>query len=131
MLQMSMKGSICKRIVVVVALDNNTECLCWSLLQAKPTQATRVPASASTPASMQRSRSDVDVNAAANATSRTRMPPVSSAMPSSASPFSSASALPPGSYASLGNTHSLMCVITSTKDVMSVGLFVCIYLFCW
>uniref|UniRef100_H3C516 Cytoplasmic linker associated protein 1 n=1 Tax=Tetraodon nigroviridis TaxID=99883 RepID=H3C516_TETNG len=47
--------------------------------------------------SLQRSRSDVDVNAAAAASSRTRMP----AVPSAAAPFSSASALPPGSYASL------------------------------
>ncbi|XP_076008502.1 CLIP-associating protein 1-B-like isoform X2 [Genypterus blacodes] len=74
--------------------------------RSKPSQASRVPASASTPASLQRSRSDVDVNAAANATSRTRMPPVSSAVPSSASPFSSASALPPGSYASLGRVRT-------------------------
>lgn len=61
---------------------------------------TRTPAAASSPGSLQRSRSDVDVNAAATATARTRMPAVPSAV--SASPFSSASALPPGSYASLG-----------------------------
>uniref|UniRef100_A0A8C7M5M6 Cytoplasmic linker associated protein 1a n=1 Tax=Oncorhynchus kisutch TaxID=8019 RepID=A0A8C7M5M6_ONCKI len=44
--------------------------------------------------SLQRSRSDVDVNAAASAKSRLITVP-------SASPFSSAAALPPGSYASL------------------------------
>uniref|UniRef100_A0A4W5NCH7 Cytoplasmic linker associated protein 1 n=1 Tax=Hucho hucho TaxID=62062 RepID=A0A4W5NCH7_9TELE len=52
----------------------------------------------STPGSLQRSRSDVDVNAAATASAKTRMTPV----PASPAPFSAASALPPGSYASLG-----------------------------
>ncbi|XP_044044612.1 CLIP-associating protein 1-like isoform X14 [Siniperca chuatsi] len=66
----------------------------------------RTPAAASSPGSLQRSRSDVDVNAAATATARTRMPAVPSAVPSSASPFSSASALPPGSYASLGRVRT-------------------------
>uniref|UniRef100_A0A8C7QLW8 Cytoplasmic linker associated protein 1 n=1 Tax=Oncorhynchus mykiss TaxID=8022 RepID=A0A8C7QLW8_ONCMY len=56
----------------------------------------------STPGSLQRSRSDVDVNAAATACAKTRMTPV----PSSPAPFSAASALPPGSYASLGVTSS-------------------------
>lgn len=51
----------------------------------------------STPGSLQRSRSDVDVNAAT--TAKSRMPKVPAA-----APFSSAGALPPGSYASLGNT---------------------------
>uniref|UniRef100_A0A8C3AJR2 Cytoplasmic linker associated protein 1a n=1 Tax=Cyclopterus lumpus TaxID=8103 RepID=A0A8C3AJR2_CYCLU len=46
--------------------------------------------------SLQRSRSDIDVNAASSAKSRLTTVPVSS-------PFSSAAALPPGSYASLGN----------------------------
>ncbi|XP_028972442.1 CLIP-associating protein 1-B isoform X12 [Esox lucius] len=55
----------------------------------------RVP---STPGSLQRSRSDVDVNAATSARAKTRMTPV----PALPAPFSSASALPPGSYASLG-----------------------------
>uniref|UniRef100_A0A8C9WV93 Cytoplasmic linker associated protein 1 n=1 Tax=Sander lucioperca TaxID=283035 RepID=A0A8C9WV93_SANLU len=68
-------------------------------------ESLKTPAAASSPGSLQRSRSDVDVNAAATATARTRMPAVSSAMQSSASPFSSASALPPGSYASLGKTR--------------------------
>ncbi|XP_051283581.1 CLIP-associating protein 1 isoform X4 [Dicentrarchus labrax] len=68
---------------------------------------TRTPAAASSPGSLQRSRSDVDVNAAATATARTRMPAVSSAVSSSASPFSSASALPPGSYASLDGSWSV------------------------
>ncbi|XP_035533284.1 CLIP-associating protein 1-like [Morone saxatilis] len=67
---------------------------------------TRTPAAASSPGSLQRSRSDVDVNAAATATARTRMPAVPSAVSSSASPFSSASALPPGSYASLGRVRT-------------------------
>ncbi|XP_059184202.1 CLIP-associating protein 1-like [Centropristis striata] len=66
----------------------------------------RTPAAASSPGSLQRSRSDVDVNAAATATARTRMPAVSSAMSPAASPFSSASALPPGSYASLGRVRT-------------------------
>uniref|UniRef100_A0A8C2P3E2 CLIP-associating protein 1 n=1 Tax=Capra hircus TaxID=9925 RepID=A0A8C2P3E2_CAPHI len=52
--------------------------------------------SASTAGSLQRSRSDIDVNAAASAKSK-----ISSA--ASTAPFSSAAALPPGSYASLGN----------------------------
>ncbi|XP_060796969.1 CLIP-associating protein 1-like [Neoarius graeffei] len=53
----------------------------------------------STPGSLQRSRSDVDVNAAANA--KSRMPKVPAA-----APFSSAGALPPGSYASLGRVRT-------------------------
>ncbi|XP_074520468.1 CLIP-associating protein 1-A-like isoform X12 [Halichoeres trimaculatus] len=65
---------------------------------------TRTPA-ASSPGSLQRSRSDVDVNAAATATARTRMPAVPSAV--TATPFSSASALPPGSYASLDGSWSV------------------------
>ncbi|XP_016410197.1 CLIP-associating protein 1-A-like isoform X12 [Sinocyclocheilus rhinocerous] len=48
----------------------------------------------STPGALQRSRSDIDVNAASSAKSR-----MSTA--TSPSPFSSAAALPPGSYASL------------------------------
>ncbi|XP_060923131.1 CLIP-associating protein 1-A-like [Limanda limanda] len=66
--------------------------------RSKPSHASR------TPASLQRSRSDVDVNAAASATARTRMTTVPA--PSSSSPFSSASALPPGSYASLGRVRT-------------------------
>ncbi|XP_021574756.1 CLIP-associating protein 1 [Carlito syrichta] len=53
--------------------------------------------SVSTTGSLQRSRSDIDVNAAASAKSK-----VSSS--SGATPFSSAAALPPGSYASLDGT---------------------------
>nr|XP_044625067.1 CLIP-associating protein 1 isoform X4 [Equus asinus] len=53
--------------------------------------------SVSTTGSLQRSRSDIDVNAAASAKSK-----VSAA--SGAAPFSSAAALPPGSYASLDGT---------------------------
>ncbi|XP_019910356.2 CLIP-associating protein 1a isoform X31 [Esox lucius] len=51
--------------------------------------------------SLQRSRSDIDVNAAASAKSRLVTVP-------SASPFSSAAALPPGSYASLDGTPGKM-----------------------
>ncbi|XP_017747442.1 PREDICTED: CLIP-associating protein 1 isoform X2 [Rhinopithecus bieti] len=53
--------------------------------------------SVSTTGSLQRSRSDIDVNAAASAKSK-----VSSA---GTTPFSSAAALPPGSYASLESRH--------------------------
>nr|XP_045005979.1 CLIP-associating protein 1 isoform X6 [Jaculus jaculus] len=53
--------------------------------------------SVSTTGSLQRSRSDIDVNAAASAKSK-----VSSS--SGSTPFSSAAALPPGSYASLDGT---------------------------
>ncbi|XP_035265877.1 CLIP-associating protein 1a isoform X32 [Anguilla anguilla] len=55
------------------------------------------PRVSSTPGSLQRSRSDIDVNAAASAKHRMTAVP-------SASPFSSAAALPPGSYASLDGT---------------------------
>nr|XP_012603246.1 CLIP-associating protein 1 isoform X15 [Microcebus murinus] len=54
--------------------------------------------SVSTTGSLQRSRSDIDVNAAASAKSK-----VSSS--SGGTPFSSAAALPPGSYASLESRH--------------------------
>ncbi|KAM7105953.1 CLIP-associating protein 1 isoform 1-T1 [Molossus nigricans] len=64
--------------------------------------------SASTTGSLQRSRSDIDVNAAASAKSK-----ASSA--SGSAPFSSAAALPPGSYASLESRHM-------REDVESVGL---------
>uniref|UniRef100_A0A4W5RX11 Cytoplasmic linker associated protein 1 n=1 Tax=Hucho hucho TaxID=62062 RepID=A0A4W5RX11_9TELE len=59
-------------------------------------------AAPSTPGSLQRSRSDVDVNAAATASAKTRMTPA----PGSPAPFSAASALPPGSYASLGRVRT-------------------------
>ncbi|XP_047211075.1 CLIP-associating protein 1-B-like isoform X9 [Girardinichthys multiradiatus] len=72
--------------------------------RSKPSAASRRPAAASLPGSLQRSRSDVDVNAAASANARTRMPAVSSA--AALSPFSSASALAPGSYASLGRVRT-------------------------
>uniref|UniRef100_A0A2I3RCZ1 CLIP-associating protein 1 n=1 Tax=Pan troglodytes TaxID=9598 RepID=A0A2I3RCZ1_PANTR len=58
--------------------------------------------SVSTTGSLQRSRSDIDVNAAASAKSK-----VSSS--SGTTPFSSAAALPPGSYASLGGTYWKRC----------------------
>ncbi|XP_019207099.1 CLIP-associating protein 1-B isoform X21 [Oreochromis niloticus] len=78
-----------------------------SSARSKPTHTSRTPAAASSPSSLQRSRSDVDVNAAASASARTRMPAVPSTVLSSASPFSSASALPPGSYASLDGSWSV------------------------
>ncbi|XP_034549554.1 CLIP-associating protein 1a isoform X7 [Notolabrus celidotus] len=53
----------------------------------------------STPGSLQRSRSDIDVNAASSAKSRLSTVPASS-------PFGSAAALPPGSYASLGRVRT-------------------------
>ncbi|XP_077393793.1 CLIP-associating protein 1a [Festucalex cinctus] len=58
--------------------------------------STRMPI---TSGSLQRSRSDVDVNAASSAKSRVPTVPASSA-------FSSAAALPPGSYASLGRVRT-------------------------
>ncbi|XP_061548087.1 CLIP-associating protein 1a [Phycodurus eques] len=58
--------------------------------------STRMPITSS---SLQRSRSDVDVNAASSAKSRVPIVPTSSA-------FSSAAALPPGSYASLGRVRT-------------------------
>ncbi|XP_077305831.1 CLIP-associating protein 1 isoform X15 [Lithobates pipiens] len=56
------------------------------------------PKTAATPGSLQRSRSDIDVNAAATSKSK--------AAGSAAAPFSSAAALPPGSYASLGRIRT-------------------------
>ncbi|XP_059418280.1 CLIP-associating protein 1-like isoform X13 [Carassius carassius] len=53
----------------------------------------------STPGALQRSRSDIDVNAASSAKSRM-------STTTSPSPFSSAAALPPGSYASLGRVRT-------------------------
>nr|XP_013816063.1 PREDICTED: CLIP-associating protein 1 isoform X1 [Apteryx mantelli mantelli] len=63
--------------------------------------------SVSTPGSLQRSRSDVDVNAAASAKSKVTS--------GASTPFSSAAALPPGSYASLGkstysSTSGFLCL---------------------
>ncbi|XP_061580031.1 CLIP-associating protein 1a isoform X27 [Cololabis saira] len=52
-----------------------------------------------TPGSLQRSRSDIDVNAASSAKSRLSTVPASS-------PFGSAATLPPGSYASLGRVRT-------------------------
>uniref|UniRef100_A0A8C5JT65 Cytoplasmic linker associated protein 1 n=1 Tax=Junco hyemalis TaxID=40217 RepID=A0A8C5JT65_JUNHY len=65
--------------------------------------------SVSTPGSLQRSRSDVDVNAAASAKSK-----VTSA--GASTPFSSAAALPPGSYASLGKSTVLQFVTSTPAD---------------
>uniref|UniRef100_A0A5F8GFV4 Cytoplasmic linker associated protein 1 n=1 Tax=Monodelphis domestica TaxID=13616 RepID=A0A5F8GFV4_MONDO len=69
--------------------------------------------SVSTTGSLQRSRSDIDVNAAASAKSK-----VSTA---GSTPFSSAAALPPGSYASLGRPREAVSSgsavsVTSTPD---------------
>ncbi|XP_073401411.1 CLIP-associating protein 1 [Dendrobates tinctorius] len=56
--------------------------------------STAVAKTAATPGSLQRSRSDIDMNAAASSKSKV-------ASSTTAPPFSSAAALPPGSYASL------------------------------
>uniref|UniRef100_A0A2K6E614 Cytoplasmic linker associated protein 1 n=1 Tax=Macaca nemestrina TaxID=9545 RepID=A0A2K6E614_MACNE len=65
--------------------------------------------SVSTTGSLQRSRSDIDVNAAASAKSK-----VSSS--AGTTPFSSAAALPPGSYASLGGTYWKCCRIRTRRQ---------------
>ncbi|PKK28719.1 cytoplasmic linker associated protein 1, transcript variant X2 [Columba livia] len=69
--------------------------------------------SVSTPGSLQRSRSDVDVNAAASAKSKV----TSSGAPA---PFSSAAALPPGSYASLGRIRTRRQSSGSATSVTSM-----------
>uniref|UniRef100_A0A2K6FZI8 CLIP-associating protein 1 n=1 Tax=Propithecus coquereli TaxID=379532 RepID=A0A2K6FZI8_PROCO len=68
--------------------------------------------SVSTTGSLQRSRSDIDVNAAASAKSK-----VSSS--SGGTPFSSAAALPPGSYASLGRIRTRRQSSGSATNVSS------------
>ncbi|XP_043343972.1 CLIP-associating protein 1 isoform X9 [Cervus elaphus] len=68
--------------------------------------------SASTAGSLQRSRSDIDVNAAASAKSK-----ISSA--AGTAPFSSAAALPPGSYASLGRIRTRRQSSGSATNVAS------------
>ncbi|XP_069838543.1 CLIP-associating protein 1 isoform X6 [Dendropsophus ebraccatus] len=65
-----------------------------------------------TPGSLQRSRSDIDVNAAASAKSK-----VTSSTTSA--PFSSAAALPPGSYASLGRIRTRRQSSGSTSSAAS------------
>ncbi|CAJ0957395.1 unnamed protein product [Ranitomeya imitator] len=67
---------------------------------------------AATPGSLQRSRSDIDVNAAASSKSK-----VSSS--TTAAPFSSAAALPPGSYASLGRIRTRRQSSGSTSSASS------------
>ncbi|XP_051885210.1 CLIP-associating protein 1a [Pristis pectinata] len=70
--------------------------------------------SVSNTGALQRSRSDIDVNAAANAKSRL------TATPSNApGHFSSAAALPPGSYASLGRVRSRRQSAGSATSVAS------------
>ncbi|XP_072435962.1 CLIP-associating protein 1a isoform X5 [Chiloscyllium punctatum] len=64
--------------------------------------------------SLQRSRSDIDVNAAANAKSRLTATPSNTP-----GHFSSAAALPPGSYASLGRVRSRRQSAGSTTSVAS------------
>ncbi|XP_034430408.1 CLIP-associating protein 1a isoform X13 [Hippoglossus hippoglossus] len=72
-----------------------------SVIGASMTRSKLVSARVSTtPGSLQRSRSDIDVNAASSAKSRL------STVPAASSPFSSAAALPPGSYASLGRVRT-------------------------
>uniref|UniRef100_A0A8C9HR47 CLIP-associating protein 1 n=1 Tax=Piliocolobus tephrosceles TaxID=591936 RepID=A0A8C9HR47_9PRIM len=68
--------------------------------------------SVSTTGSLQRSRSDIDVNAAASAKSK-----VSSS--AGTTPFSSAAALPPGSYASLGRIRTRRQSSGSATNVAS------------
>ncbi|XP_062421157.1 CLIP-associating protein 1a isoform X9 [Pungitius pungitius] len=69
-----------------------------SVIGGSITRSKLVSSRASTTSgSLQRSRSDIDVNAASSAKSRVSAVPVSS-------PFGSAAALPPGSYASLDGT---------------------------
>ncbi|CAG11208.1 unnamed protein product, partial [Tetraodon nigroviridis] len=68
----------------------NVHMTCCSAVEGKLVSS-RGP---STPGSLQRSQSDIDVNAASSAKSRLSTVPASS-------PFSRAAALPPGSYASL------------------------------
>ncbi|KFO70857.1 CLIP-associating protein 1 [Cuculus canorus] len=69
--------------------------------------------SVSTPGSLQRSRSDVDVNAAASAKSKVTSSGAST-------PFSSAAALPPGSYASLGRIRTRRQSSGSATSVTSM-----------
>ncbi|XP_014637979.1 PREDICTED: CLIP-associating protein 1 isoform X21 [Ceratotherium simum simum] len=68
--------------------------------------------SVSTTGSLQRSRSDIDVNAAASAKSKV-------SATSGAAPFSSAAALPPGSYASLGRIRTRRQSSGSATNVAS------------
>uniref|UniRef100_A0A803VWW4 Cytoplasmic linker associated protein 1 n=1 Tax=Ficedula albicollis TaxID=59894 RepID=A0A803VWW4_FICAL len=75
----------------IVSLPQSDRFLCHCL--STSTVSTK---SVSTPGSLQRSRSDVDVNAAASAKSKVTS--------GASAPFSSAAALPPGSYASLGKS---------------------------
>uniref|UniRef100_A0A803KCR2 CLIP-associating protein 1 n=1 Tax=Xenopus tropicalis TaxID=8364 RepID=A0A803KCR2_XENTR len=68
--------------------------------------------SKSTPGSLQRSRSDIDVNAATCAKSK-------ATSGASAAPFSSVAALPPGSYASLGRIRTRRQSSGSTTSTAS------------
>uniref|UniRef100_A0A670KAP2 Cytoplasmic linker associated protein 1 n=1 Tax=Podarcis muralis TaxID=64176 RepID=A0A670KAP2_PODMU len=80
----------------------------FSLNNFEATLASTVSAkSVSASGSLQRSRSDIDVNAAASAKSKVTS--------GSDAPFSSAAALPPGSYASLGNTTSITSSPADTR----------------
>ncbi|XP_060944454.1 CLIP-associating protein 1a [Limanda limanda] len=72
-----------------------------SVIGGSMTRNKLVPSRVSTtPGSLQRSRSDIDVNAASSSKSRL------STVPPAPSAFSSAAALPPGSYASLGRVRT-------------------------
>lgn len=97
----AMTITITTHIINFFVLQDTFQGLCSTVLifriLAGKVVSSRTP---STPGSLQRSRSDIDVNAAASA--KSRMP----AVPSPA-PFSSAAALPPGSYASLGKNPNL------------------------
>ncbi|XP_067843226.1 CLIP-associating protein 1a [Heptranchias perlo] len=72
--------------------------------------------SVSNPGALQRSRSDIDVNAAANAKSRLTATPSNTP-----GHFSSAAALPPGSYASLGRVRSRRQSAGSATSVTSAS----------
>ncbi|CAN2389100.1 Cytoplasmic linker associated protein 1 [Pristimantis euphronides] len=65
-----------------------------------------------TPGSLQRSRSDIDVNAAASSKSKV-------ASSTTSAPFGSAAALPPGSYASLGRIRTRRQSSGSTSSATS------------
>ncbi|KAM6893696.1 LOW QUALITY PROTEIN: CLIP-associating protein 1-B-like [Xenentodon cancila] len=95
-----------------------------STSRPKPAASSRTTPAASSFSSLQRSRSDVDVNST-TATSRNKMTAVSSTMSSTS--FSSVSALPPGSYASLGTTSVHVCsVLTAVQSssALSSDLFI-------
>lgn len=97
-----------RRTVILTPLVCNTDTQTYCVVFSGKVIGSRV---STTPGALQRSRSDVDVNAAASVKSR-----MSSA--TSPSPFSSAAALPPGSYASLGETRSHTIYLLSLSSLI-------------